>query len=431
MPVNVTRQSMRPATNYRYIVMALLAGMITINYIDRVNIAVAAPTLMKVFDLTPAEMGVLMSAFFWSYVLCMLPIGWLLNRMGPKLIMFWSCLGWGLSTMLTAVVSGFNSFFAVRVLLGVTESGVYPACTRVAAAWTPRRERTTATGIFDCCSRAGNAFAPPLVVWALLMWGWKASFILTGFLAVAYAFVWQYCYHEPENHPKVSQSELDYIRQDQILDGNQTATTKPIPVWALLTYPRIFFMSFGFFLYMYFWTTFNMWIPAYLVMAKGFNLKEMGIAAMYPYIAGVFSEAIGGYLLDKWYQSGASINLVRRTGQCIGMLGGSVSLYFAVVASTPGMTVFWLTVSMGVISISGAQNWAITTDIAPQGQVGTVSAINGTIGNLASIAGPMVTGILITTAWGYDGALYVMVGTTALATIVYTLLDYSKPVVPR
>ncbi|MBP2637193.1 MAG: putative transporter [Firmicutes bacterium] len=420
----------KPQTNYRYVVMLLLAGVITINYVDRVNIGVAAPTLMKLFELSPAQMGILMSAFFWSYVGCMLPIGWLLNRMGPKMIMFWSCLGWGLSTALTAAVSGFNSFFAVRVLLGVTESGVYPTCTRVASAWTPLRERTTATGIFDACSRLGNAVAPPLVVWALLKWGWQMSFVITGGLAVVYAFIWLYFYHEPENHPKVSQSELDYIRQDQITETNDE-NTKHIPILQLLTYKPIFLMSLGFFLYMYFWTTFNMWIPAYLVQAKGFSLKTMGFAAMYPYIAGVISEAVGGYILDKWYQGGASLNLVRRTGQVFGMLGGAIALYLAVVAATPDMTVLWLTVSMGVISFSAAQGWAIPTNIAPKGNVGTVAAMQGTIGNLASIAGPMVTGYVIGTSYGYDGALMLLVAGAAGAALVYSLIDYSKPVVPR
>jgi ACS family glucarate transporter-like MFS transporter len=252
----------------------------------------------------------------------MFPVGYLLDRKSPKTIGFFSCLGWGVATLFTAAVSGFYSFFAVRLLLGATESAGYPTCTRIAAAWTPKHERTTATGVFDCSSKLGSALTPPFVVWAIIHWGWRSSFIVTGLVAMAFAFVWQRYYYDPEKHPTVSKEELDYIRQGQIIDGaSQTVKTKEIPMYKLLSYPRIFFMSCGFFLYMYFATAFHMWIPAYLVRAKGFNLKSMGIVATFPFLAAIGGELIGARCLDKWLQRGASLTKVRRTGQLIGGCG--------------------------------------------------------------------------------------------------------------
>jgi sugar phosphate permease len=117
---SLAREVSKPAlpTNCRYGVMLLLGGMICINYVDRFNIAAAVPTLMKEFGLSPARMGVLMSAFGWTYLICMFPVGYLLDRKSPKTIGFFSCLGWGVATLFTAAVSGFYSFFAVRLLLG-------------------------------------------------------------------------------------------------------------------------------------------------------------------------------------------------------------------------------------------------------------------------------------------------------------------------
>jgi ACS family glucarate transporter-like MFS transporter len=298
--------------------------------------------------------------------------------------------------------------------------------------WTPKRERTLATGVFDTASKAGSAFSPPLVVWAMINWGWKSSFVITGGLAIIYAFVWLRRYHDPEKHPKVSQEELEYIRQDQLLDAKrQVAKVPEIPVYKLLTYPRIFLMSSGFFLYMYHSTVFHVWIPAYLVHSKGYNLKQMGIAAACPYIGAVVSELIGSHLLDKWFQHGASLNCVRRTGQIVGMGGSALSLYFAVTAGTPGMTVVWLTASYSLVAISGAQNWAITTNLAPQGQIGAVAAMNGMFGALAAIVAPIVSGVMIETRWGYDGALFITVAAIGLAAVIYGTLDYSKPITPR
>ena len=297
-------------------------GIITINYIDRVNIGVASPTLMKIFNLNPAEVGILMSAFFWSYLICMIPAGHFLNHVGPRKVVFLSCLGWGIATVCTAAVNGFISFLGVRILLGITEAPGYPGAARVVSVWIPNKERTFASACFDACSRAGNAFAPPLVVWIIMQWGWQMSFVITGLLAVGYAFVWLAFYREPEDHPKITKSELDYIRQDEVLDADgNVKKTDIIPIWKLFTYPRMLALCTAYFLYMYFWTTFNLWVPAYLVQAKGFNLKAMGIAAMYPYIAGIAFELISGKLWDIWLANGASVNTLRRTGMGVGMLG--------------------------------------------------------------------------------------------------------------
>jgi ACS family D-galactonate transporter-like MFS transporter len=426
----VTRRAALP-TNSRYGVILLCGAMIAINFFDRYNLAAAVPTLMKEFGFSPARMGMLMSAYSWAWVVCVIPIGYLLNRKSPKMIGFFACLGWGLVTLFTAVVSGLYSFLAVRLALGATESAGYPTCTRIASAWTPKHERTTFTGIFDGCAKLGSAFSPPLVVWAIIHWGWRSSFVISGLVAVVFAFLWLRYYYDPDKHPKISKEELDYIRHGQIIAGVTPAIkTKEIPMYKLLTYPRIFFMCCGFFLYNYFVMVFHLWIPAYLIQAKGFTLHRMGFAVAYPFMAAFAVELIGARFLDKALERGVSLNKVRRTGQLIGYWGSAACLYMAVVAPA-GMTVFWLTVTYAVLSIGGAQNWAITSELAPPGQVGTVSALNSVAGALSGITAPWLTGLFIQTRWGYNGALFVVVGAAVAAGLVYGLLDYSKPIIPR
>ncbi len=426
----VSRPATAPRTTYRYKVMLFLGGMIFVNYIDRFNIAAAVPTLMKEFALSPARMGLLMSAFGWTYLVCMFPVGHLLNRKPPKIIGFFACLGWGLVTLFTAAVSGFYSFFVVRLLLGATEAAGFPTCARISSDWTPKHERTTAVAIFDVFSNIGSAVTPPFVVWTILHYGWRYSFVITGLIAVGFAFIWRRYYHAPEDNPKLSKEELEYIRQGQVTDATPAVKLKEIPMYKLLTYPRILSMCSGFFLYMYFSTAFHMWIPAYLVHAKGFSLRNMGIVYTFPFFATIGFELIGARCLDRWMRRGASLTKVRRTGQFIGYFGMGICLYLAVIAASPTMTVFWLTASFGVKAISGAQNWATTTEIAPKGQVGAVAALNSMSSALALIVAPIISGLVIQSRWGYDGALLVMVGAAVLAGIIYGSIDY-KPIVPR
>ena len=418
----------KPASNYRYMAIFLIAMAITVNYIDRVNIAVATPTLMTVLGLSASQMGVLMSAFFWSYTLMMIPVGALLNKFGPKMLMFYSCLGWGLVTVLTSLVNSFGSFLAVRIGLGITEAPSYPAAPRVVSVWVPKRERTMASACFDCCARVGNAFAPPLVALIIVAWGWKASFVVSGMIAVVYSFVWLYLYKDPDEHPKVTDSELAYIRQDEILSEEGQVVVKPIPLVKLFTYRVILQLCGGYALYMYFWTTFNSWIPAYMMNVCGLSLKSMGFAAMYPYIAGVSMELLGGFVFDRWFRRGATITAIRRTGMGVGMIGGAIALYLAThaAASSPAMAILWLTCSMGIFSFGASNVWAIPTDIAPYGQAGGVGGVYSFVGNFGSLLGPIVTGIIVDTAFGYNGALIVMCILSALGALLYMTCKYER-----
>lgn len=416
----------KPMSNYRWVAVALACGLTTINYIDRVNIGVAAPVLMKELGIQPAVMGLLMSAFFWSYFAAMFPTGWLLNKYGPRLVMFYSCFGWGAVTMLTSLVQGFYSFFALRIGLGVTEAPGFPGSIRVVQVWVPERERTFASSLFDSCARLGNAFAPPLVAYIIFIWGWQMSFVITGGLAVLYSFVWLTFYKEPGDHPKITESELAYIRQNEKVTAEGKVDSKPIPMFKLLTYPRVLLACLGMLFYMYFFSTFNMWIPTYLMVVRGFDIKAMGIAAMIPYMAGVVLELIGGWLFDQWYRRGATITTLRRTGMGLGLLGGAVGMYFTVSAASPEMAVFWLSVAMGVSSFGASNVSAIPSDIAPYGQSGGVASVIFAAGSLGSMVGPLVTGILAGGAMGYNGGLLVMGLCTFLGALCYMTNTYKR-----
>ncbi|MDD5169715.1 MAG: MFS transporter [Syntrophales bacterium] len=424
---NISTQAIaKPESGTRWGVVILLAMGTMVNYLDRVNFGVATPTLMKEFGLGTAEMGILMSAFFWSYTLMMLPSGYFLNKIGPKKVLGIAGAAWGAVTMLVAACTGFYSFLALRIGIGVTEAPAFPANARVVSVWVPKKERTFASAIFDCAARIGSAFAPPIVAFVIAAWGWKMSFILTGGLAIVWAFFWFLLYHEPADHPKITASELAYIRQDEVVTASGAIHVEPIPMIKLATYPVIMKATVAYALYLYVWTVFLYWIPTYLMKVRGLSLKEMGIAASIPYIVAVAAELIGGKVFDKWYEKGATISQLRRTGMGIGMFGAALFIWLVMQAETAYWAIFWLSAFSGIFAFGASNVWAIPSDIAPYGQAGGVGGVYNFVGNFGALFAPMVTGYLAASSYGFNGAFGVCVAFSFVGGLLFIFNSYER-----
>jgi len=416
----------RLETGARWYLVTLAAVGTMINYIDRVNFAVATPTLMKEFGLGTAEMGILMSAFFWSYTIAMLPSGFLLNKLGPKRVLGIAGIAWGTVTMLVAACVGFYSFLALRIGLGVTEAPAFPGNARVVSVWVPKRERTFASSMYDASARAGNAFAPPIVTFIIAAWGWRMSFVVTGAMAVVWAIWWLLAYHEPADHPRISKSELDYIRQDEVITDEGIVHVEPISMTRLARYPSILTAMLAYPFYLYIWTVFVYWIPTYLMKARGLSLKEMGIAASIPYIFAVCLELTGGKFFDAWYRKGASITLLRRTGMGISMFGAAFFIWLCMQADTAFWAVFWLSAFAGIFAFGASNVWAIPSDLAPYGQAGGVGSLMNFVGNFGALLAPMVTGYLAASKYGFNGAFAVCVAVAVLGALLYVFNSYER-----
>ncbi len=416
----------KPQSGKRWYAVFLVSLAITINYIDRVNFSVATPTLMEYFHLTAGQMGVLMSAFFWSYTLTMIPAGALLNRFGPKPIMGASIFGWGAVTMLTAAVQNFAGFLGIRILLGFTEAPAFPASARVVSVWVPVRERTFSSACFDCCARLGSAFAPPIVAWIIVNWGWKMSFVITGAIAVLYSILWFITYREPDDHPTVTASELAYIRQNEVIDNSGKVESKPIPMFKLFTYPVIMKVTIAYALYLYVWTVFMSWMPTYFVQVREMSLSEMGTAAMIPYIFAVIFELIGGKVFDAWHAKGATVSQLRRTGMGIAMVGSALFIYLTMGATTSVQAIIYLSAFMAIFAFGASNVWAIPSDIAPYGQAGGVGGIYNFVGNFGALFAPMVTGFFVGSKYGFNGAFTVCVIFALVGALLFIFNNYDR-----
>jgi ACS family D-galactonate transporter-like MFS transporter len=229
----------------------LLGAGILINYFDRVNISVAAPQLQQEFGLTPGDLGLLFSAFFWSYAILQIPVGIVLDRLGVTTVSRIGAFLWGLASGAVAFATGFGTIFAARVLLGVAEAPAFPANSKATGYWFPRGERARATSIFDAAAKFSNVIGVPLVAVAVVTFGWRWGFGLTAILSFIYFLAYWFIYRDPSADPKLSPEEHDYIRKGGATPEGESEASPIGMLGYLLRNRKVWGLTIGFAAYGY------------------------------------------------------------------------------------------------------------------------------------------------------------------------------------
>jgi ACS family glucarate transporter-like MFS transporter len=424
MPAAATKLASRT----RWMILATLFIVTTINYADRASISIAGPEIRKALGLSPVEMGFVFSAFAWSYVLAQLPGGWLLDRFGSKITYFFSIFLWSLFTMLTGTV-GFLSggaavatLFALRLVVGAAEAPSFPGNSRITSAWFPTHERGLASALFNSAQYFATVLFAPIMGWLVHAFGWQSVFFVMGGLGIALAFAWLKLIYGPKDHPSVSASELKYIEAGGALvdlDGaSRTSVPSPVDTFACVKELLSNRMLLGVYVGQYCINTltyfFLTWFPVYLVQERHMTILKAGFVASLPAIAGFLGGVVGGTISDRLAKAGFSLSMSRKLPIVMGMMLSMCmiacnyieqdSLIIAVMA----LAFF----GKGV----GALGWAVVADTSPKEAGGLSGALFNTFGNMAGITTPIVIGYILQTTGSFAGAL-VFVGANAAITI--------------
>ncbi|WP_342755434.1 MFS transporter [Pantoea sp. MBD-2R] len=389
---------MRRYPRVRWLMIAFCFFAIAINYIDRINLAIAAPHIKKDLGLDDTSMGLILGAFFWTYALMQIPAGRLLDRLGARAGLAIAVGWWSLFTVVTAFGRGFGSLFASRLLLGIGESGGNPGCAKVVYSWFAKKERATASGIFDAGPRAGSAIALPLVAWLISTWDWETSFVVTGALGLAWVAIWLLFYREPEAMKGLNPEQRENLLADR---GVQTVDkNEKVNIAGLFRFRTVWGMMIGFFCMNFATYFFVTWFPTYLTMAHGFSLKELGTIGAIPALMGIPGSLLGGITSDWLYRKGFSLTTARKSCLIAGMLLSSVIAFAAFTSSvTVILTLFSLTYAG--LAFTAANIWTLPADVAPNsGYVGTLGGIQNFAGNLAGIVTASFTGLMLTLSHG-------------------------------
>ncbi|WP_321933425.1 MFS transporter [Paraburkholderia sp. J8-2] len=413
--------NVRSRSRIRWWVAGLMWAAIAINYIDRTVLSAAAPRLQSQFHLSAVEMGVVMSAFFWSYALLQLPAGFLADRLGQKKVLGFAVLWWSLATAATGIASGFKSLVALRVALGAGEAGAYPSNAGIASKWFARSERATVAGIFDSGSKLGGAIALPLIAAMLTAFDWKITFALTGLLGLIWYVVWQFTFSDsPRDHKRVNAEELAYIESDSLAERSDKAERPALR--KLLAHRNIWAMCIGFFMINYNSYFFITWLPTYLVKARGMTMMEMGWMASLPLLVSIVVEIFAGWASDRVFASGKlSLTATRKLFLVIGLLMAS-SIGFAAFADSAAVAVLLLCIAKSGTTVAASQVWALPADVAPRNAVSMVAGVQNTVSNIGGVVGPIVTGAIVGATGSFVPALVVSSALIGVAIVNYLFL---------
>lgn len=386
-----------PKIRWVMIAMCFLAN--AINYVDRANLAIAAPAIRADLGLDAAAMGLVLSAFFWTYALFQMPAGWFIDKMGVRISLAVAVGWWSIFTMVTGLTRGVGQIVGSRLLLGVGEAAAIPSFAKVAFNWFPRKERGLACSIFDSGSRVGSALSLPLVVWLISVVGWRGSFIVTGLLGIVWAAAWWFIYRDPEKYRSIAPEAVDALLAERGTPAVVAPGSK-ISWLDLFRYRTIWGMMIGLFCLNFAIYFFITWFPSYLLEARGFSLSSLGTLGMLPALLAIPGGWLGGYTSDSLIRHGWSVTAARKTCLVSGMLLSS-SIALAVFVESTGACLALFSLAYASLSFAGANVWAIVGEIAPTADhVASIGGIQNFAGNLAGIFITTFTGVMLTLTKG-------------------------------
>ncbi|MDR6570666.1 MFS transporter [Chitinophaga ginsengisegetis] len=380
----------------RYQVLFLIFVNVVINYMDRSNLAVAASEIDKEFGLTPVQLGLVFSAFSWTYLVFQIPGGILVNRFSPHILYAICLIGWSLATVMQGFAKGFASLFGLRMTTGMFEAPAFSINNRVVSNWFPDNERASAIAVYTSGQFLGLAFLMPVLSMIQLEVGWRGLFVVTGLIGTVWGIIWYLLYRDPLKHKAVNAAELQHIERGGGLLDKQQAEKKTAFRWKdlkiVLSYRKLWGIYIGQFAVNSTLWFFLTWFPKYLADYRGLNFIKSGYWVSVPYVAAFTGILCSGFLSDYLVKKGVSAAKARKLPIIIGLLL-SAFILGANYVNMPGLIIFFMSLSffgVGFASIT----WIFVSTLAPKHLINLTGGVFNFIGQLAGIIVPIVIGFL-------------------------------------
>ncbi len=417
----------------RYVLVAWLFVLSAVAYLDRTNISIAGIQIGKEFAIDHTHLGWVFSAFLIGYAAFQIPAGLLAHRFGPRLVLTFAALWWGLFTVLTAVVPPTISgsvivLVLVRFALGAGEATMYPATTQFVERWFPIKERGKANGIIFGGVGVGSGFTPPLVTAIILRYGWRASFWFSAVVGIGVGVIWYLAARDsPEEHPLVTVQESALIRQGRELtvgsspENQAEATRKRNVPWSKIFGSKemlaltLSYFSFGYVAWIFFG-----WFYIYLAEVRGLNLKTSAVYTMLPFIGMTVGCLLGGVVSD-WIVRRFYLRLGRCILPAVAMALTAVLMVLGSRARDAETASLLLAFGAGILYIAQSCFWAVAADFA-----GEYAGVASGIMNMgAQIGGACTASLtpLIAAHFGWEMSFFIAAFLALLGAVAWLFVD--------
>lgn len=385
----------------RWWIAALLFFAGLINYFDRTIVSVALTDIAADLHLGPERMGVLLSAFFWSYALMQIPIGWLSDRYNLRWL-YAACFAlWSLTCGLTGFAGSLGVLLVLRVLLGIGESVYLPGGIKLVSILFPAKDRGLASGLVNCGTRAGLAFGAPLIAALVAAFGWKSAFFVLGFAGTMWLAPWMAVFPRGAN--------TAHYAERKVTAGGWRRISRNLAAVSL--------SNVGYGYYFYLLVT---WLPAYLVQSRHLPLQTAGACAAIPYLTFALGEPIGGWIADRLIASGWDEGFSRKVVITAAYFSSLLLIPAGLVASTASSVA--LLAGASLVGLSTGNLYALVQRVSPEGDVGFSMGVYNFAGNISGVVAPLVTGVLIERSGSYFPAFVVAVAVLLSVLPLYWLV---------
>lgn len=418
----VTAAPARPMTHRRWFMLSLLLIATIINYVDRVNISIAAPFMAKDLGLDKVEMGLIFSAFAWTYAFALVPAGFIADRFGSRFTYGASLISWSAVTVCQGMVGGFASLFGLRLAIGAMEGPAFPANSRAVTVWFPARERGMASSIYVCGQYLGTALFTGLLLWLATTYDWRHVFYSTGIIGIVFGIAWLYLYRDPMNCKKVSKEELAYIEDGGglVKSSQERNKFKWAQIAELLKYRQVWAICLGKFAStsaLYFFLT---WFPTYLIEERHLTMVKVGIFAVLPFIGATVGVLLAGFIADWMIRRGYSLSFSRKLPLVVGSALG-MSIMLVNFTDSNEVCIALLTIAFFAQGIASS-SWAAVSEIAPKELIGLTGGITSLAANIGGIVTPIVIGQILHVTGNFAWAFWFIGGVACVGTLSYSLL---------
>jgi MFS transporter, ACS family, D-galactonate transporter len=402
----------------------LLALSIFINYIDRGNLAIAAPLLQDELGLSPYQLGLLFSSFFWTYAIFQIVSGWLVDRFPVNWILALGILLWSAATLGTGLVHGFNLLLSMRLILGIGESVAYPSYSKIISRHFSEFQRGRANSLISAGQASGPAFGTLVGGMLMARIGWRLFFIILGLASSLWLLPWlKFLRRRTTTDEAAPMSPLANAGTllAQSREGPANESVQSATILQILRQRSAWGTFAGLFAYNYIWYFFITWLPFYLVRERQFSVRSMSLVSGVAFVVLACSALASGWLSDKWIAAGGSPTRVRKTFTGAGPLIAS-SLVLVGIVTNHAIAVGILMLACIGLGMCTSNLWAVTQTLAGPATSGKWTGLQNFAGNLAGWIAPALIGLIVQQTGKFFWVFVITSGVTLLGAAAWVFL---------